>query len=68
MSPLEPSYPTTASPEYPKIAEAQENDLKTNFMKLIEVLKAEMNKSPREMKWPSSIARQDFQWRDGDNN
>jgi hypothetical protein len=27
-----------------------------------------MNKSPREMKWPSSIARQDFQWRDGDNN
>ena len=39
MAPPELSYPTTASPGYSNIAEAQENDLKTNFMKMIEVLK-----------------------------
>lgn len=32
MSPLEPSHPPTASPEYPNTVEAQENNLKTNFI------------------------------------
>ena len=45
MSPLEATYPTTVNPEYSSTAEAQENDLKTNFMKIIEVLKQEINKS-----------------------
>lgn len=31
--PPEPSYLTTASPEYSKTAETQEKDPKTNFMK-----------------------------------
>ena len=39
MAPPELSYPTTASPGYSNIAEVQQNDLKTNFMKMIEVLK-----------------------------
>lgn len=43
MSPPELSYHTTASPEYSNITETQENDLKTNFMKMIEVLKEKMN-------------------------
>lgn len=43
MSPPEPSYPTTASPEYSNTAEAQEDDLKPNSMKAIEDLKEETN-------------------------
>lgn len=31
------------------MTEAQDNDLKTNFVKMIEVLKAEMNKSLKEI-------------------
>lgn len=38
MSPQVPSYLTTASPEYFIIAEAQEKDLITNFMKMIVIL------------------------------
>ena len=45
MSPAEANNLTTASPEYFNIAEAQENNLKTNFMMMIEILKDEMNKS-----------------------
>ena len=48
MSPLEPSYLTTADPEHPNIAEAQEKDLKTNYMKMIETLKGEMKKILKE--------------------
>jgi hypothetical protein len=33
------SHPTTASPEYSNTDEAQEKDLKTNYMKMIVVLK-----------------------------
>jgi hypothetical protein len=32
----EPSYPTTASPKYPKTHESQENDLKSNLIKMVE--------------------------------
>lgn len=44
MSPLEPSCPTTEGPEYTKRTEAQEKDLKTVVINMIEVLKEEMNK------------------------
>lgn len=44
MSSPDPSYPTIASPKYSNTTEAQENDLETNLMKMIEVLKEEMNK------------------------
>jgi hypothetical protein len=36
---------TSPKPEYSNTAEAHEDDLKTNFMKIIEGLKEEMNKS-----------------------
>ena len=39
MFPTEPCYLMTAGPEYFNIAEAQEKDLKTNYMKKIESLK-----------------------------
>lgn len=48
MAPSEPSNPTTARPEHSNTAKAQENDLKTDFMKMIEVLKEEMKKSLEE--------------------
>ena len=38
MSPLEPSYPTTAGPEYSNIVEAQEKVLKIAFLNMIGVL------------------------------
>lgn len=38
------SYPTTASPEHYNTAEAQEKHLKTNVMKMIEIMKKEMKK------------------------
>lgn len=41
MSPLEPSCPITAGPKYSSIAEAQEKDLKTNYIKITEVPKEE---------------------------
>ena len=39
MTPLEYGYLTTASPEYSNTAEAQKSNLKTKFMKMVEVLK-----------------------------
>ena len=45
----EPSYPTTASPEYSDITEAQENDLKSNLMKMTDAFKEEMSKSLKEI-------------------
>ena len=44
MSPPEPSHLTTALSEHSNIPEAQGKDLKTNFMKMIEVLKEKTNK------------------------
>lgn len=41
-------YPATAGPEYFNIAEAQENNLKINYMNMIEILEGEMNKSFQE--------------------
>jgi hypothetical protein len=38
---LEPRNPTTGGPEYCKIAEAQDKDLKIAFMNMMEVLKEE---------------------------
>ena len=49
MSPLESSYSITAGPEYSKVAEAEDKDLKTKYMKVVEVLDKEMNKSLEEI-------------------
>ena len=43
-----PAILLQARPEYSNTTEAQE-DLKTNFMKMIEVLKEETNKSLKEI-------------------
>ena len=40
--------PTTSSPGYPNTAEAQENDLKSNLMKMIEDLGEEILKILKE--------------------
>lgn len=45
MSPPELSHLTTASPEYSNTAEEHAKDFKSNSMKIIEVLKEEVNKS-----------------------
>jgi hypothetical protein len=45
MSPPEPSYPTTASPMYPNTHEEQENDLKSNLIKMAEAFKEDIKKS-----------------------
>jgi hypothetical protein len=39
LATLEWTYCTTTSPEYSITAEAQENNFKNNFIKMIEVLK-----------------------------
>jgi hypothetical protein len=49
MSPSDHSYPTTVCPGYPNITEPEENDSKSNLIKLIEVLKEEMNTSLKEI-------------------
>ena len=49
MSPPETRHSTIASSEYSKTAEAQEKDLKTNCMKMIEITK-EVNKSIKGIK------------------
>lgn len=45
MSPTVLNHPSTASPEYPNTAEAQENNHKTNVIEMLGVLKEERNKS-----------------------
>lgn len=45
MLPSEPRYLITASPEFSNTAEPQENNFETNFMKMVEVINKEMNKS-----------------------
>lgn len=49
VSPPEFSYLTRASPECSNTAEAQAKDFGTHYMKMIEVLKQEMNKSPNDI-------------------
>ena len=46
MAPPDPSYLAKESLGYSNIAEAQEKDLKTNYMKMTLVLKVAMNKIP----------------------
>lgn len=48
ISPRESSYPTITGHEYSNIAEAQEKDLKTSYMKMTDVLKWEKNASLNE--------------------
>ena len=43
MSPLKPNYHTTVGQGYSNIDEAQKKTLKTNCMKMIEVLTVEIN-------------------------
>jgi hypothetical protein len=50
MTPSEHSYPTTASPGYPNTTGAQENDLKSNLIKMTEAFKEMMNKSLKALK------------------
>lgn len=44
MFPLEPCYPITLGYAHFNIAEVQGKYLKTNYMKMIEVIKEEVNK------------------------
>lgn len=50
MAPPDPSYPVTAKPEYSNAAQAGENDLKTNRMKIIDILKENMKEALKEIK------------------
>ena len=42
----EPNGHTTGRPDHPNPEEVEENDLKNNFMKMIETFKEEMKKLP----------------------
>ena len=48
-APPETSDSTVARPKHPNTDEAEENDIKNNFMKMIETLKEEMKNSLKEM-------------------
>ena len=49
MATPNPRYSTTVSSGYPNVAEAEQNDLKYNFMKTIDAFKEKkMNKSLNE--------------------
>ena len=43
------SYPSTTNPGYPNETEAQEEDLKSNLINIIEVFKEDMDKSLKEI-------------------
>ena len=49
MTPPEPSYPVIINPGYSNETEAQEEDFKSNPIKMIEAFKADMNKSFKEI-------------------
>lgn len=49
MAPPEHNYPSTANARYPKETEAQEEDLKSNLINIIEVFKEDMDKSLKEI-------------------
>lgn len=57
MARPELSYPVTARHEYSNAAETKENDLKTNFIKIIEVLKEEMKNSLNWRKEKQKLGR-----------
>ena len=48
ITPPEPRYPAIENLAYPNKFEAQENDLKSNLINMIESVKEVMNKSPQE--------------------
>ena len=48
MALLEHSYTTTAIPEQFNTTETQENNLKKHFIKMIDIFKKDMYKSPKE--------------------
>ena len=52
LVPLEPNSPTTASPGYPNTPEKQDSDLKSYLMKMIEVIKEDINNSLKEIQEP----------------
>lgn len=49
MTPPKNSYTNTASPSYTNITKTQENDIKSNIIKMIKCFKKEMNMSLKEM-------------------
>lgn len=49
MHPTEPSHPTTSSPKYYKQLKNKKTTLKLHFIKMIEVLKEEMNETLKEI-------------------
>jgi hypothetical protein len=49
MVPPDPSYPPITNPEYPNETEAQEKDLKSNLIKMIEAFKEDMDKPLKEI-------------------
>lgn len=57
MSPLKPSCPPTASPEYSKTADVQAKDLKTKYRKTMEFVKEEINKSLKEIQEDTNSMR-----------
>jgi hypothetical protein len=50
LTPSDQSYGTIASSGYPTITQAQENDLKSNLIKIIDAFKEEINKSLKNYK------------------
>ena len=49
MAPPEHNCPTAASPGYPNTTITEEDDLKSNFITMIEAFKEEINKSLKEI-------------------
>ena len=49
MIPSDHRYPFTDNPGYPNTTRAQENDLKSNLIKMIETFKEETNKSLKDI-------------------
>ena len=48
MAPLQPRCPAPASSGYPNTAKAQEDDLKSDLINMIETVKEEMKKPLKE--------------------
>ena len=49
MTASEHNYPKTSSPGYPNTIKAQENDLKSKVIRMVEAFKEETNKSLKEI-------------------
>ena len=55
MAPAETSGSTSARPKHHSVYEAEEKDLKSNFMNMIEALKEEMKNSLKELQEETKI-------------